>query len=114
MSQGIQRMALWALAVVGMAWAGSGSTNISPSQETNASSAQGDSTSNPSVDKSVQASQRKQARAARHAGIDKAREQTLDSVRAAFAVREAAEVAGSSEIVNEKLQQQKAAKQKGK
>jgi hypothetical protein len=58
--------------------------------------------------------QYKQARAARHAAIDKSRQQALDSLQAAFRARGAAEVAGSSESVNEKIQQQKAAQQSGK
>jgi hypothetical protein len=46
--------------------------------------------------------------------MDKERQRGLDSLQAAFARREAAEAAGSSEVVNEKIQAEKAIKGNGK
>ena len=137
MSQRIRMMALGvALAMVSVAWAGGNKSAADTSSATgagqNANSAasgtqtgqgangngngtgngatQGGSPANPGSNGKDQALQRKQARAARHADIDKARQQALDSVRAAFAGREAAEVAGSSGIVNKKIQSEAKAK----
>jgi hypothetical protein len=73
-------------------------------------SAQDGSAANLGSNGKNQALKRKEARAARHADIDKVRQQALDSLRAAFAGREASEAAGSSEIVNEKIQSEARAK----
>lgn len=120
MRQGMRHTVLWALVGMGMAWAGGSGSNTSASQGANGSSAsvsassQGGQATNLGSDAKGKAIQRKQARAARHAAIDKARQQALDSLRATFAAREAGEVGGSSESVNEKLLQEKATKQGGK
>lgn len=132
MSKGMQKVALLALTMWGMASAGGGkSSDANGSQGSNAGSGggqttvsdpsagqgsngngngsgQGETTSNPNSDGKDKGMQRKQARAARHADVDKARQQAVDSLRAAFARHEAAEVAGSSEIVNEKAHEKAA------
>jgi len=136
MSQEVRKSVIGALALVmmGLAWAGGNKgvdTSKASGAEPNANGAtagasagqgaNGDGTgtgngsdqsgpagnSGPKV--KDQALQRKQARAARHADIDKARQQALESLQAAFARRAAAEVAGSSEGVNEKVQEEKTA-----
>jgi hypothetical protein len=139
MSNGIRRTALMALAMWGLASAGgtkSSDTNASKGStagsaggqaETGAvssasagqgssgngsGSAQGGTTSTSNSDGNGQGLQRKQARAARHADIDKARQQVLDSVETAFAEREGAEIAGTSELISLKNQDSKKAKEK--
>ena len=136
MSHGIRKTALGALALamMGLAWAGGNKgadTTTAPGVGKNATGAASGASAGQSANGngngagsgSAQsglathsgsngkdpALQHKQGRAARHAEIDKARQQALDSLRAAFAARKAAEVAGSSEGVNEKIQEEKTA-----
>jgi hypothetical protein len=62
------------------------------------------------IESTPEAMKRKQARAARHDAIEKAQQHAMDSVEVVFSTQEAAEEAGTSAIVKEKIQADKDAK----